>query len=183
MTQQIPYNVTPEPAQRKGHKKLKVAGVIVAAGALVGIGAAIGSAGSSSAATKTVTLPGKTTFVPEKIPGPTVTKTVPAPPPPAGTTVGTWHGSGTETTPAFNVPASGDYIVSWTFSGNGDGFGNGGNFIMEVTNPNTLVTSLPDDISTSGHGSTEVTGDSGTDSFNVQAEDTASWTVTVVSAS
>jgi hypothetical protein len=43
---------------------------------------------------------------------PTVIETVPAPPPPAGSAIGKWSGTGNEVTPAFSAPASGDYIVS-----------------------------------------------------------------------
>jgi hypothetical protein len=43
---------------------------------------------------------------------------------------------------------------------------------------------MPNDIASSGHGSTEITGANGgnTDSFNVQADCTCSWTITVKSA-
>jgi hypothetical protein len=85
-------------------------------------------------------------------------------------------------TPAFNVPPSGDYIVSWTFSGNDtDGVQGGDNFIIATTSTAGAGGDLPNDIATSGSGSTEITSDSGTDSFNVQA--TGSWTITVKSAS
>lgn len=171
------YPAPPPWPKRKKHTKLKIAGGVVAAGALVGIGAAIGSAGSS-----TVPVPGPT-VTGQAVPGPTVTQTVAPPPPAAGTLLATFKGSGTETTPAFNVPSSGDYVVSWTFSGN-DSQGTGGdNFIMSATSQDVEAMSLPNDIASAGHGSTEITGDSGTDSFNVQADDTASWTVKVVSAS
>ncbi len=29
-----------------------------------------------------------------------------------------WPGTGNEVTPAFSAPASGNYIVSWNYSGN-----------------------------------------------------------------
>jgi hypothetical protein len=40
---------------------------------------------------------------------------------------------------------------------------------------------MPNDIASSGHGSTEISGGN-TDSFNVQADSTCSWTITVKSA-
>ncbi len=46
------------------------------------------------------------------MPGPTVTKTVTVPPPPVGSVIGNWSGTGNQVTPAFNATASGDYIVS-----------------------------------------------------------------------
>ena len=46
--------------------------------------------------------------------------TVQAPPPAPGGVITTFHGSGNEATPSFNVPASGNYTVAWTFSGNVD---------------------------------------------------------------
>lgn len=122
----------------------------------------------------------------QDVPGPTVTQTVTQtvspPPPPAGSAVGTWSGSGSSVTPSFNVPASGDYILSWAFSGNDSGGTGGDNFIINNTNQNNLATSMPNLIQTSGSGSTEVTGASGTDSFNVQSDQTCSWTLKVVSA-
>lgn len=180
------------------NKKLKYLAAVPVAGLIAGLAAC----GSTHTVTKTITVPGpvvtqhvpgpvkvvhappvvKTVRVP--VPGPTVTKTVtvPAPPPSPGQQIAQFSGSGNENTPAFNVPGTGDYIVSWSFSGNSSGYG-GDNFSMSLTGQNTFTDSLPNDIAVSGHGSTEVTGDSGTDSFNVQADDGASWTVTVDSAS
>jgi hypothetical protein len=40
---------------------------------------------------------------------------------------------------------------------------------------------MPNDIASSGHGSTEITG-ANADSFDVQADCTCSWTITVKSA-
>lgn len=177
-------------------RKRNLALGITGAAVLVGIGAGIGSAAGSTtrtvvktvAVTKDVNVPGPVTTktVTVKVPGPVQTKTVYAPvtaDAPTGTTVMRYSGSGTQVTPAFPVPASGDYVVSWSFSGNGDGFGNGGNFIMTAPNAGLGDMSLPNDIAGSGSGSTEVSGDTNaTDSFNVQAEDGSSWTVKVVAA-
>jgi hypothetical protein len=170
-------------------------GVAVATMAIgVGVGIGIGSAAASHtviktvAVTKDVNVPGPVTTktVTVKVPGPVTTKTVYTPVTsavPTGTTVMRYSGSGTQVTPAFPVPASGDYVVSWSFSGNGDGYGNGGNFIMAMPNADLLGMSLPNDIASGGSGSTEVAGDTNaTDSFNVQAEDGSSWTVKVVAA-
>jgi len=111
----------------------------------------------------------------------TVTKTVPAPPPPAGTVVGTWSGTGNQATPAFNAPASGNYVVSWTYSGNVDPqMGGANNFIINANDQSAMADGLPNDIAASGSGSTEVTGASGVESFNVQA--TGQWTIKVVTA-
>jgi hypothetical protein len=129
-----------------------------------------------SSATRTVTVV-KTVAVP----GPVVTVTVPSSPPPAGTRIGMWSGSGNENTPAFTAPASGDYVVSWTYSGNDDPSSGGAtNFAIMATDSNAQALDLPNDIAASGSGSTEVTGASGTESFNVQAA--GSWTITVTSA-
>jgi hypothetical protein len=96
--------------------------------------------------------------------------------------MGSWSGSGNRVTPAFNAPASGDYIVAWTFSGNdADGASGGDNFIISATDSSASALGLPNTIATSGLGSTEVTGASGSESFNVQA--TGNWTITVTSAS
>lgn len=105
------------------------------------------------------------------VPGPTITDTAP----PSGAVIGTWSGTGNSNTPAFNAPASGDYIVTWSYSNN-----QGSNFIITATDQGANGFGLPNDIQSSGSGSTEVTGASGTESFNVQA--VGSWTIKVVSA-
>jgi hypothetical protein len=154
-TQQLPSHV-PGPKPRKRGVKA----VLVGLGALAILGAGIGN-----------------------VPGPTVTQTVqvPAPPPPAGTLIGRWSGSGNQVTPSFNAPASGNYIVKWAYSGNVDpSFGGGTNFAISTTDSNAMGLGLPNDIAASGSGSTEVTGASGTESFNVQA--TGQWTIKVISA-
>jgi hypothetical protein len=69
-----------------------------------------------------------------------------------------------------------------TFSGNTTGYG-GDNFIVNPTDSNVNALSTPNDIATSGSGSTEVTQDPGpTDAFNVQADDGDTWTIKVVAA-
>jgi hypothetical protein len=145
----------------------------------IGLAISIGACGNTSTVTRTV--PGPTVTATVQVAGPTVTETAAAPPPAAGTKLGSWSGSGNQVTPAFNAPASGDYIVAWTFSGNdADGASGGDNFIIDATDSGADALSLPNVIATSGSGSTEVTGASGTESFNVQA--TGSWTITVTSA-
>lgn len=140
---------------------------------------AIGIGACSSTVTKTVTA---TKTVTVTVPGPTITQTVSAPLPPAGTKLHTFHGTGNQVTPAFNAPSSGDYIVSWTYSGNDtDGVSGGDNFIISDTDSSAEALGLPNTIGTSGSGSTEVTGASGVESLNVQATD--SWTITITSAS
>lgn len=163
-----------QPPPRPRHRLLKGIGAVVVAGALIGIGAAIGSSGSS---TKTVTVPGPT--VTETVPGPATTVTASPPPPAAGAVIATFKGKGNENTGPFNVPDSGNYIVAWSYSGNVDtAFGSSQptNFAIQETGDGMSL-GLPNDIAASGHGSTEVTGASGTDSFNVQAA--GSWTITV----
>lgn len=130
--------------------------------------------------TKTVT---KTVKVP--VPGPTVYKIryVPASQGPTGTVIAVFHGSGNQNTGSFAVPSSGDYIIKWSYSGNDDcSFGScqAGNFTVQDTNNSGLSGNTPNDIATSGSGSTEDTGMSGNQSFNVQAY--GSWTITVESA-
>ena len=159
-------NPTTPPASKPRRKRgLKVALTAVAAVAILGAGIGIGAAAHTHVTTRTVT----------------VTKTVPAPPPPAGTVVGTWSGTGNQATPAFNAPASGNYVVSWTYSGNIDPqMGGANNFIINANDQSAMADGLPNDIAASGSGSTEVTGASGVESFNVQA--TGQWTIKVVTA-
>ena len=159
-------NPTTPPASKPRRKRgLNVALTAVAAVAILGAGIGIGAAAHTHVTTRTVT----------------VTKTVPAPPPPAGTVVGTWSGTGNQATPAFNAPASGNYVVSWTYSGNIDPqMGGANNFIINANDQSAMADGLPNDIAASGSGSTEVTGASGVESFNVQA--TGQWTIKVVTA-
>lgn len=150
----------------------------------LGIGIAIGSAGSHPITTTQAirSVPGPTITVTRSVPGPTVTVTPPGPA--AGQKIGSWSGSGNQNTAPFTVPDSGSYIVSWTYSGNVDAsFGD-----SQPTNFSILGTGsgfggdLPNDIAASGHGSTEVTNGSGTESFNVQSSSSSRWTITVVAA-
>jgi hypothetical protein len=132
--------------------------------------------------TKTVPGPKVTVTATQTVPGPTVTQTVSAPPPAPGATIGKWSGTGNQVTPAFNVPDSGNYIVTWSYYGNVDtslGSSQATNFSIQETGGGSGG-DLPNDIAASGSGSTEVTSASGTDSFNVQA--IGHWTITVKSA-
>lgn len=178
-TQVPPQQQQQPPSPKKLHRVLKGVGITVAAGALIGIGAAIGSSGSS---TRTVTVPGPT--ITKTVPGPTVTQqvTVSPPPPATGSVIATFKGSGNENTGSFNVPDSGNYIVAWSYSGNVDtSFGSSQptNFSIMETGSGMSI-GLPNDIAASGHGSTEITDASGTDSLNVQAA--GSWTITIKAA-
>jgi hypothetical protein len=136
--------------------------------------------------TKDVPVPGETQTVTRKVPVPgptkTVTKEVPAPPPPQGAVTDTFNGSGNQVTPAFNVPADGDYIVAWSFYGNVDnslGTGQASNFIIDETGGGEAL-GLPNTVAASGSGSTEVTGAGSADRLNVQA--IGHWTITIKSA-
>jgi hypothetical protein len=87
-------------------------------------------------------------------------------------------GTGTQVTRSFHS-ASGTYKVVWVYSNNGDQYGPS-NFIMSEDGGNDFnALSLPNDIAAHGQGSTEITDDPGTHTFNVQA--TGTWAVTVVS--
>lgn len=172
-TEQAPVYTPPKP---KTHRVLKTLGALVAVGGLLGIGSAIGSAGNGHTVVRTVAGP----TVVQHDPGPVKTVTVPAPPPPAGTVINTFHGTGNQVTPAFNVPASGDYVVKWSFSGNVDPqLGQPSNFIIGNTGDG-IGDGLANTIAASGSGSTEVTMATGTDTLNVQAD--GSWAITVISA-
>lgn len=73
--------------------------------------------------------------------------------------------------------------MSWTYSNNVDpSIGGGTNFSISATDPNAFGGNLPNDIATSGSGSTEITGvtPGNAESFNVQA--TGQWAIKVVSA-
>ena len=129
--------------------------------------------------TKSVPVPGPTVTKP----GPTVTVTESAPPPAAGAVIGTYRGTGNQTTTPFNVPDSGNYVAAWSYSGNADnsfGSSSATNFQIDSTTGGGDGSGLANDIATSGQGSTMVTGASGVDSFNVHA--VGSWVITVKAA-
>lgn len=168
-------------------KIFKFAAVIIGAIIMLVIGIAIGdsskSGGATPAPTVTVTAPTVPADAAAPVPTITQTQTVAPPPPAAGTTIATLTGSGNQATKSFNVPPSGDYLVSWQYSGNNSSGDGGDNFSIQTTGSNGFSGDLPNDIATSGHGSTEITGDSGSESFNVQADSTCNWTIAVTSAS
>lgn len=169
--------------------------IIIGTAAGLGAGLLIGASALSTTTLKTVAGPTvtKTVKVPSgiktvkvKVPGPVQYKTdyVPATQGPTGTVVAKYSGSGNEVTGSFTVPSTGDYIVSWNYSGNYDtslGDDSATNFSITPNNNSGEAGSEPNDIAASGSGSTEDTGMSGTQSFNVQAA--GSWSVTVTSAS
>lgn len=179
-----------EPHASRLTRRNVLAGAAVAAALGIGIGIGAGAASHTTVKTVSVTrnvpVPGPTVYktrtVTKNVPGPTVYKVryVPASQGPTGTVVASYAGSGNQNTGPFDVPSSGDYVVKWSYSGNTDpSIGGAANFIVSNTG-NGLGDGLPNDIQSSGSGSTEVTGGSGTDSFNVQA--TGQWTITVTSA-
>lgn len=155
---------------------LYAAGLAIAFGAGAGIGNA--SAGNTASPAPVIrTVPGPT--VTQTVAGPTVTASPPAPA--SGQLIGKWHGSGNENTPSFN--ANGNIVVSWNYSGNIDpSIGGGTNFSISNTNSNAYTGTLPNDIAVSGHGSTEITDDTGPESFNVQSAPGCNWTITVTAA-
>lgn len=140
----------------------------------IGLGTSISSSPTTPAAA------GTTRTV--DVPGPTITVTAQPAAPAPSTALGRWSGNGTSSKVSFAAPASGDYVVSWRFSGNTTGYG-GDNFIMNDTDSNADSFSLPNVIQESGSGSTEVTGASGTEVLNVQADQGCHWVVKVVAAS
>lgn len=97
-----------------------------------------------------------------------------------GSVIARFHGHGNFTTRHFKVPANGVYDLSWRYSGNSDSsFGQTmpDNFI--ISNTGDGMGETPNDVAASGSGSTEVTGATGTDSFNVQSGANSTVTITV----
>ena len=161
-----------DPHRRPFYRRHPVLSIVTSLGLLIVAGAAVAgvSGGQSKVALE---------------PAPVVTQTGNAPVEPTATsapepaaTLLSQDGHGSEATRAF-TSNSGNYLVSWTYSGNGDSFGPS-NFIMTEDGGSDFNSlSLPDDIASIGHGSTEVTNDSGSHKFNVQS--VGDWTVKVVS--
>jgi hypothetical protein len=163
---------------------VSVVASVVALGAAFGIGHATGDPTKDVTATRIVTRT-VTRTVTKDVPGPVQTKTVyePASDGPVGTKIATYTGTGNESTPSFQAPASGDYVIAWSFSGNDEQGDGGDNFVIQATDQQADALGLPNDIQTSGSGNTEITGASGTESFNVTADQTCNWTITITSAS
>lgn len=116
-------------------------------------------------------------------PAVTVTETVTAAPPPpsSGEVIGKYSGTGSAATPKFQVPDGGSFEVSWEYSGNiDDSFGGNQPSNFSVEDIGHGYGDLPNDIAASGHGSTVVSGDVGTDRLDVQAK--GSWTIVVKAA-
>jgi hypothetical protein len=173
-------STSPSPVTPRRHRKwaavLGIAAIIVTS-AVAGI--AVGAANS------TRHVPGPRVTVTQEVPGPvrteTIIQTVPAPPPPAGTVLDTFHGTGSQVTPAFNVPPTTDYVVKWSYSANLDtSFGSATPANFAIGSNGSGTGDLPDDIAAAGSGSTEVTGAGSADSLNVEA--TGNWTIVIVSA-
>jgi hypothetical protein len=172
-TEQIPQDTVPERSPKWPRRLTYAAGLAVALGAGIGIGAV----GHTKTVTKTVT-----NTVVSASPSP-VTVTVSPPPPPPESTIFTTTGSGNQATKTFTAGGDGDYIVYWTFSNNDAGGTGGDNFIVNEDNGNDAnVEGLPNVVQASGSGSTEATDDAGTHFFDVQADQTATWTITVKTA-
>lgn len=191
----------PQPPPRKpGWFSVRKRALLTALGvvAAFAVGSAIGASGHAQTVTKTVAgpaqvktvtrnvpVPGETKTVTKKVPGPAVTKVrtvyVPASQGPAGTVIASYSGTGNENTGSFPVPSSGDYVVKWAYSGNSNpSLGGAANFSVSATDNTGMTGSYPNDIATSGSGSTEDTSMSGMQSFNVQAA--GQWTISVTSA-
>jgi len=155
----------------------QVAGIlaVLAGGACIGVGVAVGISG------RPVPVPGPTVTATavREVPGPDVTVTVLEPAPPPGGTIATFRGTGSQVTPAFNVPDSTDFTIAWSFSGNADSSGPS-NFALSAGSG--LSIGLPNIIEAAGSGSALVTGAIGpTDLIDVQAA--GSWTIVIKSAS
>ncbi len=96
-------------------------------------------------------------------------------------------GHGNESTPSFT--ASGDFTVSWAYSGNVDdsipGSPQPDNFSAVMNTPGQgedVAFNGPNDIQASGSGNQTVSGDSGSHYFTVQASGASTWTVKVLTA-
>lgn len=172
------YQYQPPMPRKKSHKVrntfLGIGGGLIAI-IVISVAASGGSGGGSSS----VPASGSSATVqqPSKAPSPAA----PAP----GNVIAKYHGSGSDTTPHFKVPSNGVYDVSWSYYGNVDnslGESMPDNFNIENTGDGDGM-DLPNDVKTSGSGSTEVTDGDGTDSFNVQANSAAHWTITIKTAS
>lgn len=95
-------------------------------------------------------------------------------------------GHGSESTPQFT--STGDFTVTWAYSGNVDNsLGNAApdNFSAIMNTPGQgqdTAFNGPNDIQSSGSGNQTVSGDSGSHYFTVQANDASTWTIKVTTA-
>lgn len=185
MTQQYnpqqSYQFQPPAPRKKSHKVrntfLGIGGGIVAI-IVITVAASGGNGGGSS--TVPASQPSATNGTAQQ-PAQAARPAAPAP----GSVIAKYSGRGNEATPHFKVPSDGVYDVSWSYYGNVDnslGESVPDNFNIMNTGDG-MAMGLPDDVKSSGSGSTEVTGGDGTDSFNVQSNSAAHWTITVKTAS
>jgi hypothetical protein len=154
----------------------------IIASAAIAAAIATGAVACKSTATSTAPPPASSSAPVKAVAAP-ATSAMPTPPPPStppqSVTLLKVSGMGSEATPHFSSP-TGNYKVSWSYSGNADQYG-GSNFIIteDASNDMNAPLSLPDDIAATGQGSAETAGDPGSHFFNVQS--VGSWTITVVS--
>jgi hypothetical protein len=96
-------------------------------------------------------------------------------------------GHGDESTPKFDT--SGDFTVTWSYSGNVDtSFGSSTptNFIANMNTSGQgedIAFNGANDVQASGTGNQTVSGDDGTHYFTVQASANSTWTIKVITAS
>lgn len=100
----------------------------------------------------------------------------------------TFTGHGNESTPKFS--SSGDFTVTWSYSGNVDnttGSSIPDNFMMDMyttgQGDDMLNFNPVNEIQTSDSGNQTVSGDDGTHYFTVQSNASSTWTIKVVAAS
>lgn len=172
------YQFQPPTPRKKSHKVrntfLGVGGGIVAI-IVISVAASSGSGGGSSS------VPASKSSTAVQQPAKPASPAAPAP----GTVIAKYSGRGNETTSHFKVPSNGVYDVSWSYYGNVDNsFGQSmpDNFNIQNTGDG-MGLDLPNDVKASGSGTTEITDADGTDSFNVQSNSAAHWTITVKTAS
>lgn len=168
------------PGGRKRRRRWLSATGLLLLGLLLGVSAGLSThstAKPSPGPTVTQTVTGAAA------PGPTitVTETDTPPPPPADTVIAKYKGHGNQVVGPFTVPDNGDYILTWSYSGNTyhDGTGIAANFSIDTSGNGYGDTA--NDAQASGSGSTEVTGATNASArLNVQA--TGDWVITIKTA-
>ena len=178
---QQPYAPPPQAPRTSGWKIagigcLSVFGAVVVFGA---IGAAMHSSSSSSPSPVTTAavqaaapVPARTTAAPAQAPAAPPATTAAAPPSPS--VVATFHGSGTQNTPPFNVTAT--WQLAYAFDCSGTSFSQG-NFMVYEYDGTTLKGILVNDLASSKSADSWAYDGPGTRHLEISSE--CAWTVEV----
>jgi hypothetical protein len=181
------YYQPPPPPPPKSHKARNIVlGIVGGFTALIVVSAVASTAGGSGSASQPVSAP--VAAAPVTAPAPAAAAPAPvakaAPKPAPAPKVLTFTGHGNASTPKFIT--TGDFTVSWVYSGNVDNsFGSSmpDNFAADMytsgLGQDVMNFNGVNEIQSSGSGNQTISGDDGTHYFTVQSNGASTWTFKV----